>query len=375
MINIPFNKPFKTEKEIVYLKKVLDSGKISGNGKYTELCQKFFEKRFNFLKTRLTTSCTDALEMIALLFDIKEGDEVIMPSYTFVSTANAFALRGAKIVFADSKNNSSNIDENKLENLITNKTKAIVVVHYGGVACEMDKILEIAKKHKLFIAEDAAQSICSSYKGRPLGSLGDLGALSFHETKNISCGEGGMLIINNPIFLERSEILWEKGTNRSQFLRGEVDKYTWVDLGSSFLPSELNAALLYAQLEQIDTIQRKRIDIWNRYYTNLEDLKNTGKIKLSIIPNFATNNAHLFYLLCKNKKEQTNLINYLKNSGIQTAFHYVPLHSSLFFKPKFIGEELHNCNKFANTLVRLPLFADLTLKEVDLICKKIHEFY
>ena len=299
---IPFNKPFLTGKETDYITDAVVSGKISGNGKYTQLCQQFFENKFCIKKTLLTTSCTDALEMAAILIDIKEGDEVIMPSYTFVSTANAFVLRGAKIIFADSMPNHPNIDASKIESLITPKTKAIVPVHYAGVACDMDTIMNLAKKYNLFVIEDAAQAIDSYYTGKDgikkaLGSIGHLAAFSFHETKNIIAGEGGMLAINDEQFTERAEIIWEKGTNRSAFFRGEVDKYGWVDIGSSFLPSEIIAAFLWAQLENLEDIQQKRKSHWEQYKLQLENWSRTNEIQLPIIPEYATNNGHMFYIV------------------------------------------------------------------------------
>ena len=325
-MKIPFNKPFLTGKEAHYLYQAVYSGKISGNGIYTKKCQFFFEEKYNFNKALLTTSCTDALEMASILIEIKTGDEVIMPSYTFVSTANAFVLRGAKIIFADSNSLNPNIDADQIESLITEKTKAIVVVHYAGIACDMDRINEIANRNNLYVIEDAAQAIDSFYKGKPLGSLGDLSAFSFHETKNIIAGEGGLLSINSKQFMDRAEIIWEKGTNRSAFFRGEVNKYGWVDIGSSFLPSEIVAAFLFAQLENMELIQSKRKSIWNYYYSSLLYLEKKGLVTLPQIPSFATNNAHMFYLICNTEEDRTSLIKHLRKAGVHAVFHYLSLH-------------------------------------------------
>ncbi len=361
---IPFNKPYLTGNETKYIEDAVASGKISGNGKYTQKCQTFFEKRFGIKKTLMTTSCTDALEMCSILLNIEPGDEVIMPSYTFVSTANAFVLRGAKVVFADSREDQPNIDETKIEGLITSKTKAIVVVHYAGVACEMDTIMSIAKKHNIYVVEDAAQAIDSYYKGRALGSIGHLSAFSFHETKNIISGEGGLLGVNDEQFIERAEIIWEKGTNRSAFFRGEVDKYGWVDVGSSFLPSEIISAFLWAQLENLESIQNKRKEHWNAYYEYFSQEKFKGKIKLPVVPDYATNNAHMFYLACNSIEERTIFIDEWKKKGINAVFHYLSLHKSPFYQNKHDGRELVNCDRFADCLVRMPLFYELNVKPV-----------
>jgi dTDP-4-amino-4,6-dideoxygalactose transaminase len=374
-MNIPFNKPYLTGKEAHYLYQAVYSGKISGNGIFTKKCHAFFEEKYGFHKCLLTTSCTDALEMAAILLNIEAGDEVIVPSYTFVSTVNAFILRGAKAVFADSYADNPNIDAETIEKLITPKTKAIVVVHYGGIACDMDKIMDLANKYKLFVVEDAAQAVDSYYKGRPLGSIGHLAAFSFHETKNIISGEGGMLVINDPQFVNRAEIIWEKGTNRSAFWRGEVDKYNWVDIGSSFLPSEIIAAYLFAQLENLEDIQQKRIKIWEKYWKNLEPLAEKGLFRLPNIPNYATNNAHLFHLECTNTKERNNLIAFLKSNDISALFHYISLHSSPYYLDKHDGRVLANADNFTETLVRLPLFYELTENEQDYIIEKIFTFY
>lgn len=361
---IPFNKPYLTGMETEYIADAVASGKISGNGKYTQMCQDFFESKYGFKKTLLTTSCTDALEMAAILIDIKEGDEVIVPSYTFVSTANAFVLRGAKIVFADSREDHPNIDETKLESLITPKTKAIVPVHYAGVACEMDTIMELARKYNIYVVEDAAQAIDSFYTGKDgvskaLGSIGHLAAFSFHETKNIISGEGGMLAINDEQFVKRAEIIWEKGTNRSSFFRGEVDKYGWVDIGSSFLPSEIIAAFLWAQLENLEQIQKTRKKHWENYELGLKNWAKENGIELPKIPDYATNNAHMFYLVCKNLEQRTKIINNLKENNILAVFHYISLHKSPFYESKHDGRELPETEKFTDTLVRLPLFYEL----------------
>jgi dTDP-4-amino-4,6-dideoxygalactose transaminase len=371
---IPFNKPYITGKETSYLTEAVNKGKISGNGHYTKLCQNHFTQQLKNEKNLCTTSCTDALEMCAILTDIKPGDEVIMPTYTFVSTANAFILRGAKVVFVDSRKDHPGMDEELIEELITEKTKAIVVVHYAGVACDMDKVVKIAKRHKLIVIEDAAQAIDSYYKGKALGSIGDLGTFSFHETKNIQCGEGGLLSINNSIYKERAEIIWEKGTNRSAFWRGEVDKYNWVDIGSSFLPSEINTAFLYAQLEELETIQNGRKNIWQQYFNGLNKLAELG-IGLPIIPEFATNNAHMFYLLCRDGNERTNLIKHLKHNNINAVFHYICLHDSPFYTNKHDGRGMLNAKKYEECLVRLPLWVGLSEIEINYICNTIHQFF
>lgn len=370
---IPFNKPFLTGNELKYIKAAVKSGKISGNGEFTAKCHHFFLERYGFKKCLLTTSCTDALEMAAILLNIHPGDEVIMPSYTFVSTANAFVLRGAKIVFADSRSDHPGIDEDKIEELITSKTKAIVPVHYAGVACDMDKIMDIAARHDLFVVEDAAQAIDSFYTGkdgikRPLGSIGHLAAFSFHETKNIISGEGGMLVINDERFVSRAEIIWEKGTNRAAFWRGEVNKYGWVDLGSSFLPSEIIAAFLWAQLENMDDIQKRRKEIWNSYWHGLKDWAEAADIQLPFIPDYASNNGHLFYLVCKNLEQRTALINKLKENDILAVFHYLSLHKSPFYQAKHDGRELPESDRYSDCLLRLPLFYELKKTDIKCIC-------
>jgi dTDP-4-amino-4,6-dideoxygalactose transaminase len=370
-MKIPFNKPHLTGKEAHYMYKAVYDGKLSGNGEFTKKCQKYFEDRYGFKKALLTTSCTDALEMAAILCDIHPGDEVIVPSYTFVSSALAFVREGAKIVFADSYADNPNIDADKIESLITPRTKAIVPVHYAGVACDMDKIMDIANRHHIIVVEDAAQAIDSFYKGRALGSIGHLAAFSFHETKNIISGEGGMLTINDPKFIRRAEIIWEKGTNRAEFFRGEVNKYGWVDTGSSFLPSEVVAAFLWAQVEDMDEIQNKRKELWHKYYELLKPLADQKMFKLPNIPDFATNNAHMFYLVCNSLEERSALIKKLKDNDILAVFHYLSLHSSPYYKDKHDGRELPNCDKFADCLVRLPLFYDLSKENVQYICNNI----
>ena len=368
-MKIQFNVPYFTGKETEYIKDAVDRKHISGNGYYTKKCQTFFEEKYFFLKCLLTTSCTDALEMAAILIDIQPGDEVIVPSYTFVSSANAFVLRGAKIVFADSRRDHPGMDEDKLEGLITSKTKAIVPVHYAGVACDMDKIMALASKYNLFVVEDAAQAIDSFYTGkdgvkRALGSIGHLAAFSFHETKNIISGEGGMLVVNDKQFIERAEIIWEKGTNRSAFFKGEVDKYGWVDIGSSFLPSEIIAAFLWAQFENLTQIQEKRAFIWNKYYKELAHWATKNEITMPFIPDFATNNAHMFYLRCKNGKQRDQLIKFLKEKNIQAVFHYLSLHKSPFYVEKSNGINLIQSDLLSETLVRLPFYLNMDIKNV-----------
>jgi len=371
---ILFNKPYLAGNENHYLTKAVSMGKISGNGYFTKLCQKYFDDKFENQLNLCTTSCTDALEMSAILAKIQPGDEVIMPTFTFVSTANAFILRGANIVFVDSRIDHPGIDEEQIEMLVTKKTKAVVVVHYAGVACDMDKVLKIAEKYNLLVIEDAAQAVDSYYKGKPLGSIGDLGTFSFHETKNIQCGEGGLLSINNSIYKERAEIIWEKGTNRSAFWRGEVDKYNWVDIGSSFLPSELNTSFLFAQLEKIKEIQDKRKNIWKKYFNGLKKLQNFNVI-LPKIPSYATNNAHLFYLICNSSDERTRLISFLKTQDIMAVFHYICLHDSPYYHDRHDGREMPNAKNFEECLVRLPLWVDISEKEVNFVIQKVLEFY
>lgn len=380
-MQVSFNKPHLTGKEAHYMYQAVYDGKLSGNGEFTKKCQHFFEEKYGFRKCLLTTSCTDALEMAAILCDLKPGDEVIVPSYTFVSTALAFVREGAKIVFADSMSRNPNIDAEQLETLITPRTKVIVPVHYAGVACDMDRIMEIARKHNLLVVEDAAQAIDSYYisprtgEKRALGTIGHLSAFSFHETKNIISGEGGMLGINDERFIRRAEIIWEKGTNRAEFFRGEVNKYGWVDTGSSFLPSEVVSAFLWAQLEDMEAIQAKRKRLWNLYHELLShtDATSASSIGFSLpdIPSYATNNAHMFYLVCRNLEERTALIKRLKEHGAQAVFHYLSLHSSPFYAPKHDGRALPECDRYADCLVRLPMYFDLTEDDVCEICKII----
>ena len=371
---IPFNKPTLIGAELDYIKDSVINNHISGDGKYTKLCNQIFAKKFNIRKSLLTTSCTDALELSALLLDIKNGDEIIMPSFTFVSTANAFALRGANIIFVDSCENNPNIDPDKIENLITNKTKAIVVVHYAGISCDMVKIMNLSKKYNIKVIEDAAQAIDSFHNGIQLGTIGDLGTFSFHETKNIICGEGGLISINDPDFFERAEIIREKGTNRSSFFRGDVDKYGWVDIGSSFLPSDILAAYLFGQLEYSEKIQKKRKEIWNIYYKNLEELQ-ISNLLLPDVPDYATQNGHLFYIVTKNLNERDLLIRHLRSNGIHAVFHYQSLHKSTFFQNKFNGDELINAEKFSNCLIRLPLYYDLDYDHIDYITDSIKRYF
>ena len=373
---IPFNKPFLTGKEAHYMYQAVFSGKISGNGVFTKKCQSFFETRYGFKKCLMATSCSDALEMAAILCDVQPGDEVIVPSYTFVSSALAFVRQGAKIVCADRFTDKPNIDAGKIEALITPRTKVIVPVHYAGVACDMDKIMDIAHRHNLLVVEDAAQAIDSYYKGHPLGGIGHLGCFSFHETKNIISGEGGLFVINDDRFIRRSEIIWEKGTNRSEFFRGEVNKYGWVDTGSSFLPSEIIAAFLWAQLENLDMIQEKRKAIWNQYYAGLKDLAGKGCFTMPQIPEYATNNAHMFYIVCRSLEERTALIQHLKKNNIQAVFHYLSLHKSTYYTThNSIAPELPECDRYAECLVRLPMYFELDKVKIQHIIKTAHDFF
>lgn len=374
-LKIPFNKPAIVGNEKAFIEQVIDSCKLSGDGVFTQKCQQFFEQRYGFKKCLLTTSCTDALEMAAILLDIKAGDEVIMPSYTFVSTANAFVLRGAKIVFADSGIHHPNMDANQLAQLITPNTKAIVVMHYAGVACDMKVIMELANTHNIAVVEDAALGLDGYFGNQPLGSIGHLATFSFHETKNITCGEGGMLVINDDRLIHRADIIREKGTNRAAYFRGEVNKYGWVDIGSSFLPAEHTAAFLYAQLLEIDKIQLKRKLLWETYNNGLQNLMQDAKLSLPIIPDYAKHNAHVFYVLCANPTERQDLISYLKDQGVATAFHYLSLHNSAYYESKHDGRILPNSDRYSDTLLRLPLYYDLQTEEVKVICKLIQDFY
>lgn len=373
---IPFNKPFLTGKETHYIYQAVSAGKLSGNGVFTQKCHSFFQERYGFKKCLMTTSCTDALEMAAILCDVQPGDEVIVPSYTFVSSALAFVRQGARIVFADSGSDNPNIDPDELERLITPRTRVIVPVHYAGVACDMDRIMAVARKHGLLVVEDAAQAVDSFYNGRPLGGIGHLGCFSFHETKNIIAGEGGLLAVNDERFLRRAEIVWEKGTNRSEFFRGEVNKYGWVDTGSSFLPSEIVSAFLYAQLENMDSIQLRRKEIWEKYREGLRALAAGGAIELPFIPSYATNNAHMFYLVCRSLEERSALIEYLKQNDVLAVFHYLSLHKSAYYTARYADRpELPNCDRYADSLVRLPLFYELTDGQVETIISLIRKFY
>lgn len=375
---IPFNKPFLTGKEAHYMYQAVYTGKLSGNGVFTKKCQKFFEEKYGFKKTIMTTSGTDALEMAAILCDVKPGDEVIVPSYTFVSSALAFVRQGARIIFADSCKDNPNIDAEKIEDLITPRTKVIVPVHYAGVACDMDIIMEIANRHNILVVEDAAQAIDSYYKCKPLGGIGHFGCFSFHETKNVTAGgEGGLLVVNDERFIRRAEIIWEKGTNRAEFFRGMVNKYGWVDTGSSFLPSEINTAFLWAQLESLETIQARRKSIWNLYYEGLKDLAVKGYFTMPDIPDYATNNGHMFYLVCRSLDERTKLISYLKERDIVAVFHYLSLHLSDYYKEHHVGEipNLPNCDHYADCLVRLPMYFELADKEAQQIVSIIIEFF
>lgn len=373
-IKIPFNKPYLTGKEMHYMYQAVYSGKISGNGMYTKKCQKLFEDKFGFKKALLTTSCTDALEMCALLADIQPGDEVIIPSYTFVSTALAFVRQGAKIVFADSNAQNPNIDAHHIEELVTSRTKVIVPVHYAGIACDMDLIMAIAKRHNLLVIEDAAQGIDSYYKGKALGAIGHMAAFSFHETKNINSGEGGLLAINDERFVNRSEIIWEKGTNRSEFFRGVVNKYGWVDTGSSFLPSEIIAAYLWAQLENLENIQQQRKKIWNQYHEGLKSWANENGIGLPVIPDYATNNGHMFYMVCNSPEQRDGLIKRLMDNDILAVFHYLSLHKSPYYHDKHDGREMVNSDRYTECLLRLPLYYELSDDDVNRIIDTIKAF-
>ena len=374
MIN--FNVPPYTGKELEYIRKAIDNKKICGDGEFTHKCSEWLENRTGSSKALLTTSCTHATEMAALLSHISPGDEVIMPSFTFVSTADAFVLRGAKVKFVDIRPDTMNIDESLIEAAITPRTKAVVPVHYAGVACEMDTIMDIAQRHKLIVIEDAAQGVMSSYKGRALGTIGEYGCFSFHETKNYSMGEGGALLIQNPDRIEEAEIIREKGTNRSKFFRGQIDKYTWVDYGSSYLPSDMNAAYLWAQLEMADEINDARLKSWGLYEELLTPLKEKERIELPYIPQECTHNAHMFYIKCKDLEERTALIAFLKENGIQTVFHYVPLHSSPAGKKygEFCGEDRFT-TKESERLVRLPMYYGLKEEEIEFVVEKISDFY
>lgn len=372
---IEFNRPYLSGKELTYIQEAVENRWISGNGPFTKRCQSFFEKRFGFNKCLLTSSCTDALEMAAILLDLKPGDEVIFPSFTFVSTVNAFLLRGVKAVLADSYAEHPNIDPEEIRSLVTPRTKAIVVVHYGGAACDMEEILKIAKEHQLFLVEDAAHAIDSYYLGKPLGSFGHISAFSFHETKNIICGEGGLLVVNDKKLEQRAEIIWEKGTNRTAFYRGEVDKYGWVDIGSSFLPSDVTAAFLMAQLECLDEIQSMRKSIVSRYHEALSALSEKGAIDTIKPGKTATENGHLFAMVLPNEATRKSLMVHLRENNIFPAFHYQSLHKSAFFISQHDGRDLPNADKFSDRLLRLPVHCGITLGNVDEICQHIIAFF
>lgn len=375
MKKIPFNKQNLFGSEFEYIKDAYENGKVSGDGTYTKKCSAFIQDKFNIQKALLTTSCTHALELAALLIDLKDGDEVILPSYTFVSTVNAIVLRGAIPVFCDIRTDNLNIDETKIEELITERTKAIIPVHYAGVACEMDTIMAIAQQHSLWVIEDAAQGINATYKGKYLGGIGHFGTYSFHETKNYSMGEGGALLVNDNRFFERAEILREKGTNRSKFFRGEIDKYSWVDIGSSFLPSDINAAILWSQFEHLDEIQTKRKEIYEAYHTGLSDLHQQGKLKLPTINKFATSNYHLFHIILADMELRDNLMNYLKARNVHAVFHYVPLHEGDYYKENYGELSLPNTEELSRKLLRLPLYFTLSKEEVTFIIEQIIQFF
>jgi len=373
MGNIPFNKVWFTGCEEKYINECIAAGKTCGNGHFTKLCQDYFEHTLGSKKCLMTTSCTDALEMCALLADIGPGDEVIVPSYTFVSSALAFSRQGATVVFADSCADSPNIDPEKIESLITPRTKAIVPVHYAGIACDMDRIMDIAARHNLIVIEDAAQGIDSFYDGKPLGSIGHLAAFSFHETKNVQCGEGGLLAINDDRFVKRAEMLWEKGTNRAEFFRGEVNKYGWVDTGSSFLPAEYVSAFLWAQIENIKDIQDARKSHWNAYY---EGLKDVSRIQLPMLPEYATNNGHAFFIICRSLAERSALIAFLKERGISSVFHYLSLHKSVYAQKQGWDKAcLPEADKYTDRLLRLPMFKALQPQDIERVVNAVKEFY
>lgn len=373
---ISFNKPPNIGTEIDYIKKAITNEKICGDGEFTKKCHRWLEKQVGVHKALLTNSCTQALEMAALLLNVQKGDEIIMPSYTFVSTANAFVLRGAKIIFVDIRPDTMNIDENLIEEAITKRTKVIVPVHYAGVSCEMNTIMDIAKKYRLLVIEDAAQGVMARYKGRSLGSMGDLGCYSFHETKNYSMGEGGALLISGEKNIEQAEIIWEKGTDRSRFLRGQVDKYTWVSKGSSFLPSDMNAAYLFAQLEEAEKINNNRLESWNLYYEALRPLYDKGYLELPVIPVECEHNAHMFYIKVKNLDERNYLIDHLKRNGIIGAFHYVPLHSSPAGQKYgvFYGNDIYTTRE-SERLLRLPLWYGITKQQIQRVVSNIYNFF
>ncbi len=372
---ITFNKPFFFGNESKYMQMALRESKISGDGMFTKKCQKFLEHKYGFRKVLLTTSCSSALEMCALLIDIKSGDEVIIPSFTFVSTANAFVLRGAKIVFADSEEGTPNIKVEEIESLITPQTKAVVCVHYAGIACDLNALLKLCEKHNLFLIEDAAQAIDSFYNGVPIGTFGHLSTFSFHETKNITCGEGGMIVINDSRFITRAETIWAKGTNKNKFLRGEIGEYGWVDIGSSFSPSDILAAVLFAQLENLEKIQTQRIRLWNVYYNLLKPLEDKEFLALPQLPEYSCNTGHIFYIVCRSTEERNKLINILAAQKIQAVFHFNSLHKSEYYFDKHDGRMLHNCEHFSNCLLRLPLYYELDDNDIHRICNFINNYF
>ena len=372
-MKIPLNKIYITGKELAYIKQAIDNGKLSGNGYFTKLCRDVFQKKFGFKNTLLTSSCTDALEMAAILLNIKSGDEVILPAYTFVSTANAFVLRGADVVFADSKPDSPNMDCQSVEKLLSNRTKAIVCMHYAGLPCDLDALMNLSEKYHIPVVEDAAHALGSYYERKSLGTFGALAAFSFHDTKNITCGEGGLLVVNDERYWQRAEIIWEKGTNRAQFSRGEINKYEWMDIGSSFLPSEITAAFLYAQLEEFDNIQSRRISIWNTYYDRLKSLEEKGRFKLPTPTD--KHSAHLFYLVCSSAEHRDQLKKHLNERGIGATFHYVSLHASPFYLSHHPQPILLNSEKFFNGLLRLPIYPELSDEDVRFVISSIYEFY
>jgi dTDP-4-amino-4,6-dideoxygalactose transaminase len=374
--SIPFNRPYISGKELYYIAQAVEYGNLSGEGVFTQKCSKLLEEKFDALKVLLTHSCTGALEMCAILCDVKPGDEVIMPSFTFVSTANAFALQGARIKFIDIRPDTLNMDESTLESLITERTKVIVPVHYAGVGCEMDYIMNIAEQYNLQVVEDAAQGVNSTYRGRFLGTIGQLGTYSFHETKNFICGEGGALAVNDPKFQERAEIVLKRGTNRTQFMRGEVDHYSWVDAGSSYLMSDLLAAFLYAQLENMDQINKKRNDIWDFYHKALIPLANEGNLRLPYIPPYCESNAHLYYIILQDEDVRDSLMQYLKNNGVHAVFHYVPLHLSTMGRSLgYEQSQLPVTESFSARLLRLPFYFDLTRQDQERVVELIFDFF
>lgn len=371
---IPFNRPYQVGNELTYIQQAIESRHISGDGQYSKKCQAMLEKILAAKKTLLTTSCTDALEMIALLLNLQPGDEFIVSGFTFVSTVNAFVLRGAIPIFCDSRGDHPNMDVAQVETLISPKTKAILVVHYAGISVDLDPLIEICQRHNLALIEDAAQAIGTTYKGRSLGTIGKFGALSFHETKNIICGEGGALLINDSEFISRAEIIREKGTNRSAFFRGEVDKYNWVDIGSSFLPSDINAAFLYAQLESFDAIQSRRLELWNRYQSGLADLVKS-EVQVPMVPNYSSNNAHIYFIVTRSLNERTKLLSFLRDVGVHATFHYQPLHKSKFWTSRYSSLDLPQVERYSDQLLRLPLFHELLESDVDHVTNSIRQFY